>query len=202
MMEQLQKDIKLWYSKLEQRGKIFLGVAVVGLLWLIFQIIWAVAGQPAFLPNWLSILLNVVVIALITLLVAQFIMMRNMQRDYEKNMRQVMTKGRRAGNRAEQIGGVRNRGSMRQRGGGGMGQAISMITQVDVEDLDKQYRPKPFAKPALVDRWQDIEEPGIYALNATPKAKINRKTKKGFFLELPTKTRIQFPLFFLLIFER
>ena len=171
-MEQLQKDLTLWYSKLEQRGKIFLGIAAVGVVWLIFQLIWAIAGQEPFLPAWLAIIINLLFAFLIGLLIAQFIMMRRMQRDYEANLRQVMTKGRRGGNRAEQIGGVRNRGSMRQRGGMNMSKAVSMITQVDVEDLDKQYRPKPFAKPTIVEKWQEIEEPGMYALSATPKLKV------------------------------
>lgn len=171
-MQELQKDIKNWYARLEQRGKIFLGVAVVGLIWLIFQIIWAIAGGASLLPVWASIPLNVLAMALVGLVIAQFIIMRRMQRNFQENLREAMTKGRRSGNRAEQIGGIRNRGSMRARGGMNMQQAVSMITQVSTEDLDKQYRPKIRPKATIVEKWAEIEEPGLYALEESPKAVV------------------------------
>lgn len=171
-MQELQKDIKNWYARLEQRGKIFLGVAVAGLVWLIFQLIWAIAGGAGLLPAWLAIPINMLAIALIGLVIAQFVMMRRMQRNFQENLREAMTKGRRGGNRAEQIGGVRNRGSMRARGGMNMQQAVSMITQVSTEDLDKQYRPKFRPKATVVEKWAEIDQPGLYALEESPKAVV------------------------------
>ncbi len=170
-MQELQKDIKNWYARLEQRGKIILGVAIVGLVWLIFQLIWAIAGGGSILPAWLSIPLNIVAVALVSLVIAQFVMMRRMQRNFQENLREAMTRGKRGGNRAEQISGVRNRGSMRARGGGvNMQQAMSMMTQVSTEDLDKQYRPKIRPKATVIEKWAEIEEPGLYALIESPKA--------------------------------
>lgn len=171
-MQDLRKDIKLWYSRLQPRGKAFLGVALLGLIWLIFQFIWGIAVGTRLLPLFATIPLNFLAILAISLVVAQFVIMRRMQRNFQQNLREAMTKGRRGGNRAEQIGGVRNRGSMRARGGMNMQQAVSMITQVSTEDLDKQYRPKIRPKPTLVETWSEIEDPGIYALEESPKAAV------------------------------
>ena len=168
-MEQLRKDIKVWYSRLQPRGKAFLAVAGVGLLWVIFQLIWGIAVGTRLMPPWLSFILTTLAILAVTLVVTQFVVMRRMQRNFESNLREAMTRGRRGGNRAEQIGGVRNRGSMRARGGMNMQQAVSMITQVSVEDLDKQYRPKIRPKATVVEKWSEIEEPGLYALEESPK---------------------------------
>ncbi len=171
-MQELQKDIKNWYARLEPRGKIFLGVAGVGLVWIIFQIVWGIAVGGGILPGWLTIILNMLALSLIGLVIAQFVIMRRMQRKFQENLREAMTKGRRAGNRAEQIGGVRHRGSMRARGGMNMQQAMTMMTQVSTEDLDKQYRPKIRPKATLVEKWAEIESPGIYALQDSPKAVV------------------------------
>lgn len=171
-MEELRKDISLWYTRLQPRGKIFLGVAGLGLVWLLFQFIYNIAagGLPG--PGWLYIILNVLSLTMIALVITQFVVMRRMQKQFDQNLRQSLTKGRRGGNRAEQIMGRRNRGSMRQRGGNNMQQALSMVTQIDPDDLDKQYRPKPLAKPTVIAKWQEIEEAGLYALESSPKAKV------------------------------
>lgn len=171
-LKELRKDIVQWYGRLQQRGKLILLAAVIALVWLLFQLIWAVVVREPLLPGWAAIVINTLAVALVTLIVVQFIVVRRMQKEYEANLRQALTKGRKGGNRAEQIMGVRNRGSLRNRGGMNMSQAVSMITQVNVEDLDKQYRPKPLARPTLVADWQDITEPGIYALESEPNAKI------------------------------
>ncbi len=171
-MEALRKDISTWYSRLQPRGKIFLAVAGLGLAWLLFQFIFNIAGGQLPGPSWLYILLNVIAFTLIAMVVAQFILMRRMQRQFEQNLRQSMTKGRRGGNRAEQVMGQRNRGSMRQRGGSNMQSALRLVTQIDLDDLDKQYRPKPLARPTVVEKWQDIDEAGLFALESAPKAKV------------------------------
>lgn len=171
VMEQFKKDVTLWYSRLEKRGKIFFAVAVLGFVWIIFQLIWNIATGSPLLGGWLAFVLNLVAAMMVGLVVAQFFIMRNMQRDFDQNLRQSLTKGRRGGNQAEQIMGKRNRGSMRQRGGQ-MQQALSMINEIDPDDLDKQYRPKMFAKPTIVEKWQEIEDAGLYALAESPKAKV------------------------------
>lgn len=171
-MEQFRKDVTLWYSRLQTRGKVVLGFAVAGFVWLLVQIIGNIALGSPILGGWPALLLNLVAGILIGLVVAQFFVMRNMQRNFEQNLRSSLTKGRRGGNRAEQISGMRNRGSTRNRGGNTMQSALQMVTQVSPEDLDKQYRPKPLSKPTLVDKWQEIEAPGMYALNKSPKAKV------------------------------
>lgn len=185
-MQELQKDIKNWYARLETRGKIFLGVAIAGLVWLIFQLIWGIAVGGSILPTWLTVIFNMLAIALIALVVTQFVIMRRMQRNFQENLREAMTKGRRGGNRAEQIGGVRNRGSMRARGGMNMQQAVSMITQVSTEDLDKQYRPKLRPSATIVEKWAEIEEAGLYALEESPKAIVEiidaQEVGGGFFV--------------------
>jgi membrane protein implicated in regulation of membrane protease activity len=171
-MEQLKKDIRFWYSKLERRGRIFLGLAIAGLIWLLVQFGFALAGRPL-LSGWPALILNLVSLTFITLIVAQFYMVRTMTRNAREQYRELAVRGRREGNRAEQVTGMRNRGSMRRRGGTQTAtQAISMITQVNVEDLDKQYRPKPVARPKLVADWKEIAEPGLYALESSPKQKI------------------------------
>ncbi len=171
-MQQLRKDFKLWYSRLQPRGKAFLAVAGLGLFWLLFQLIWNIATGAPLLGGWLAFLLNLLAGTAIGLVVAQFFVMRNMQRTFEANLRESMTKGRRGGNSAENIMGVRNRGSMRSRGGNNMQSALSMVNQISPEDLDKQYRPKLRAKPTLVEKWQEIESPGVYALSEAPQAKV------------------------------
>lgn len=171
-LKDLQKDLRQWYARLQTRGKLILAAAVIAFLWLVFQLIWGIATRTPLVGGWVAIVLNTLAVALVTLIVVQFIVVRRMQKQYEANLREALTKGRRGGNRAEQIMGVRNRGSMRNRGGVNMAQAVSMITQVSVEDLDKQYRPKPLAKPTLIDDWQDISEPGLYALQSEPAAKV------------------------------
>lgn len=170
-MEQLKKDLQLWYSKLEVRGKLILGAAIVGLLWLLIQIGFGIAGRPL-LSGWVAFVLNLVAVALVALVVAQFFLIRSMLRNAREQYKEMAVRGRRSGNRAEQITGVRNRGSLRRRSGNSMGQAVSMITQVKVEDLDKQYRPKPLAKPTLVADWKAVAEPGLYALESKPKEKV------------------------------
>ena len=170
-MEQFKKDITVWYARLEKRGKIFLAVSVLGFVWIIFQLVWNIITKSPPLGGWVAVILNILAISMVGLVVAQFILMRNMQRNFEQNLRESLTKGRRGGNQAEQIMGRRNRGSMRQRGGQ-MQQALSMINEINPDDLDKQYRPKMFAKPTLVEKWQEIEDAGLYALAEKPKEKI------------------------------
>lgn len=168
----LRKDLNLWYSRLQPRGKAFFGVAVLGLVWLLFQLIWNIATRSPILVGWPALILNTIAGLFIGLVVAQFVVMRNMQRNYERNLRESLTKGRRGGNSAENIMGTRNRASMRSRGGNQMQNAMAMINQIDPDDLDKQYRPKLIAKPTLIAKWAEIEEAGIYALEEAPKAKV------------------------------
>lgn len=168
----MRKDLELWYSRLETRGKVMLALAGVGAAWLLIQLILALAGVALGL-GIIGIILNFIAIALISLLVTQFFVMRKMQRDYEANLRDMMVKGRKGGSPQDQLAGRRDRGSMRRSGGGpDMNQAIQMMTRVSVENLDKHYRPKPIAKPTLVADWKDITEGGLYALNSAPKEKV------------------------------
>ena len=168
----MKKDLELWYSRLERRGKIMLGLAVVGAVWLLIQLILAMAGAPLGL-GIIGLILNFIAIGLISLIVTQFFVMRKMQRDYEANYREMMVKGRKGGSRHEQISGRRDRGSMRRASGGAdMGQAMQMMTRVSTENLDKHYRPKLVGKPTLVADWKDITEGGMYALESAPGDKV------------------------------
>lgn len=168
----MKKDLELWYSRLEPRGKIILGLAVVGLIWLLVQLGLAIAGISLGLGIF-GFILNLIAMTLISLIAAQFFMMRKMQRDYEANYREMMVRGRKGGSKMEQISGRRDRGSMRRSGGGAdMSQAVQMMTSVSVDNLDKHYRPKPIARPTIIDDWKEITEGGLYALSSAPKEKV------------------------------
>ena len=174
-MEELKKDIQLWYSRLERRGKILLGVAGVSLVWLLFQLINAIlniwnVGLPL---NWsyLGWILNILCIVLVGLMVAQFLLVRKMMRDARDISRQMAVRGRKEGNRTEQMMGVRNGASMRKRGNGNA-PAVQMIAGITAEMLDNQYRPNPLAKADIVENWMDITSAGFYALESAPKEKV------------------------------
>ena len=173
-MEELKKDIQLWYSRLERRGRIVLGFAVASLVWLLLQLINAIlnlagVGLPLNL-GWIGWLLNIVCIVLIGLMVAQFILIRGMMRDARNLSREMPVRGRKEGNRTEQMTGIRNGASMRKRGGGVP--AVQMIAGLNAEMLDKQYRPNPLAKATIVEDWMEITSAGFYAHASAPKDKV------------------------------
>lgn len=168
----LKKDLQLWYTKLEKRGRILVWVAVAALIWLILQfVIGGIARQTWFsvIPNFVRIPLNILCVLLVALVIGQFYLVRSMLKEAQEQYQQMMVRGRRDG------GGMNITGT-RPRTAGKQGKAMSQMAQalpaLSADLLDKQYRPKPLAKPTLVKDWKEVAEGGVYALESNPKAKI------------------------------
>lgn len=165
------KDIQKWYKSMETRGRIFLAVAVLGLIWLLVQLVLAITGNALTL-GWLGFILNTIAFLLIGLVVAQFFMLRRMQNEYEENLKEMLVKGRRSGNPGAQIAGHRNRASGRRASSAAAPSMAAISTGITVENVDKHYRPQVIGRPTVVSDWSEVEVGGVYALEETPKTKV------------------------------
>jgi len=169
----MQKAIKQWYSRLTKTGKILLYAAAVGLVWLILQLINNIFGILLVENNVVRIIftvLNVASILLIVFVVMQAVAIIYVMREENEMYREMMTKGRRHGNRMEQAAGRRSQASMTRRGARGMN--VNVTGMLTVDNINQKYPARWYKRPSLVAEWKDITEPGMYALESDSKQKV------------------------------
>lgn len=195
-MKAYLKEITRWYQQLQPRGKILFYAAVVGLVWLLTQLILSIAGVA--LPSdgpWpiVFFVLNLLAVTLVALIVAQFFLVRRMQKQAREAQMRMIMGGQKHGPRVQQPnirGRVSRTGKMTQQMSG-----VRMTGAVSAQDIDQQYRSNPFARATKVADWMDIEEPGVYALTEEPREKIQiidaSDTIGGFFVGKWTGGRLK-----------
>lgn len=179
MLDNFKKEWKQWYPNLKIWGKVLFFAAVVAFLLLLFQFVnWTIGlflpgGSPVptlgSLIGFWALLINTLLIGLVVFVVAQFVLLRSMRQEQLEEHRQMIMRGRKGGNPMEAISGVRNRG-MRPGRAPQMNQRVSY--NVSADKINQQFRPKLLARPTKVVAWKDVTEPGVYALAAQPKDKI------------------------------
>ncbi|MCO5185727.1 MAG: hypothetical protein M9941_18315 [Anaerolineae bacterium] len=180
MLDTIKKEWKLWYPNLKVGGKVLFWGAVVALILLLLQFTNWLSGffspdgetlVPTLgdLIGFWALLINTILIGLVVFVVAQFLLLRSMRQEQLEEHRQMITRGRKGGNPLEAMSGVRNRG-MRPGRAPQMQQRVAY--NVSADKINQQFRPKLLARPTKVVAWKDITEPGVYALVAQPKDKI------------------------------
>lgn len=186
MLDTIKKEWNQWYPNLKPVGKTLFWLAVVSLFLIVFQLInWIVGFVPTLgsLIGFWALLVNTVLVGLVTFVVAQFLLMRNMRQEQLEQHLEMITRGRKGGNPLEAMTGVRNRG-MRPGRAPQLSQRITY--NATEEQINQQYRPKLLTRPTKVDTWRDIIDPGVYALNARPKDKVEiidaTETTGGFYV--------------------
>lgn len=120
-IQNLRKAIELWSSRLTQTGKIILWAAIAGFVWIILQILNAIFGHvvPRFSDfglGWLAFILNLAAFLLVFMVVVQIAFTYYSYQEAIKAQREMLVRGRRGGNRMEQMAGRRNRASGQRRG--------------------------------------------------------------------------------------
>lgn len=174
-IKNLQKAIELWSSRLTQTGKIILGSAIVGFIWILLQIVNAIAGHvvPPFSEfglGWLAFILNLIAFTLVLMVVVQIAFTYYTYQEAMKSHREMIVRGRRGGSRMEQMAGRRTRASGQRRAANSAN--LRIAPDVSADQLNRHYPHRWYKKPTLVEDWKEIREPGIYALNSEPKQKI------------------------------
>lgn len=174
-IQNLRKAIELWSGRLTQTGKIILGAAIVGFVWIILQILNAIFGHvvPRFSDfglGWLAFILNLVAVVLILMVTAQIAFTYYSYQEAQKNYREMIVRGRRGGNPMEQVAGYRNRASGQRRGASAAN--FRMTPELTADQINRHYPMRWLKKPTLVEDWKDVKEAGLYALTSEPKKKI------------------------------
>jgi hypothetical protein len=174
-IQTLRKAIELWSSRLTQTGKIILGAAIVGFVWIILQILNAIFGHvvPRFSDfglGWLAFILNLIAFALVFMVVVQIAFTYYSYQEAQKNYREMIVRGRRGGSKMEQMAGHRNRASGQRRGASASN--MRMTPDLTPDQLNRHYPMRWFKKPTLVEDWKEVKEAGLYALTSEPKKKI------------------------------
>jgi len=167
----MQKDIKIWFSRLTRTGKILLYSAAVGLVWLLLGIINNIFNIVEIdgALRIVFIVMNVIAILLIIFVLMQAAAVIYMMREENEMYREMMTKGRRRGNSMEQVGGRRSQASMTRKGAQSQAFSTGFLT---VENINQKYPARWHKKPKLISEWKEIKESGIFALESDPKVKI------------------------------
>lgn len=175
-MKDLRKAVDLWSSRLTQTGKIILGAAIVGLVWIILQIINRIVGLvPRFSEintflGILAIVLNIAAVVLIVMVIAQIAFTYYTYQEAMKSHREMIVRGRRGGNRMEQMAGRRHRGSGQRKSARNTNMRVA--PDVSADQINRHFPHRWLQKPSLVSDWKEIKEAGIFALEESPKEKI------------------------------
>ncbi|MEM7118343.1 MAG: hypothetical protein AAF614_38295 [Chloroflexota bacterium] len=184
----LRKAIDLWSSRLTRTGKIILVAAIIGFVWLLLQTINGIFGIVPTLGELglgiLAVILNIVAILLVAMVVAQIGFTYYTYQEAQKSHREMIVRGRRGGNRMEQMSGRRHRGSGQRKSARSANMRVA--PDVSADQINRHFPHRWMKKPDLVAEWKDIKEAGIYALEETPKEKIEILDAKeiggGFYL--------------------
>ena len=174
-IQNLRKAIELWSSRLTQTGKIILWAAIVGFVWFLLQILNAIFGHvvPRFSDlglGWLAFVLNLAAFLLVFMVVVQIAFTYYSYQEAQKNYREMIVRGRRGGNRMEQMAGRRTRASGQRRGASAAN--MRMTPDLTADQINRHYPMRWFKKATLVEEWKDVTEAGVYALTSEPKKKI------------------------------
>ncbi|MCA9996551.1 MAG: hypothetical protein KDE56_12420 [Anaerolineales bacterium] len=174
-IQNLRKAIELWSSRLTQTGKIILWAAIVGFVWFLLQMLNAIFGHvvPRFSDiglGWLAFVLNLVAFFLVFMVVVQIAYTYYSYQEAQQNYREMIVRGRKGGNRMEQMAGRRNRASGQRRGASAAN--MRMTPDLTADQVNRNYPMRWFKKPTLVEDWKEISEAGVYALSSEPKKKI------------------------------
>jgi hypothetical protein len=179
MLDNFKKEWNQWYPNLKIWGKALFFAAVVAFVLILLQLINWITGfflaDGPLVPTlgsqiglW-ALLINTVLIGLVVFIVAQFLLLRNMRQEQMEKQIEMITRGRKGGNPMESMTGTRNRGTRPGRSPQ-MNQRVAF--KVTADEINQQYRPKLRAKVTKVPEWKEITEPGVYALAARPKDKV------------------------------
>lgn len=170
----MRKQFDRWYSRLTRTGKILFYAALVGVVWLLLQIINSIFNiVPPFRElgiGWLAVTLNIIAITLITFVVAQAVAIFYLMREESEMYREMMTKGRRRGSQMDQMTGHRNPASLTRRGA--RAQNAYMAGHLSVDNINQKYPSRWYKRPTKVADWKDIQEPGIYVLDSDSSTKV------------------------------
>lgn len=169
----MQKELQRWYSRLTRTGKILLYAAIVGLVWLLLQLInniFNIIEVTNQIVSIIFIVLNVVSILLIIFVIMQAVAVIYVMREENEMYREMMTKGRRRGSQMEQIAGHRNPASMTRRGSRGMN--VNVGGMLTVDNVNQKYPARWYKRTTAVAEWKDISEPGLYTLASDSSFKI------------------------------
>lgn len=168
-MEALRKDFDRWYKQLRPVGRILFYVAIVGAIWLVAFLIMSLIGGILPTGNPWSIIffvINLIIATIIGLVLAQFFLLRRMAKQQLEAQKRMITGGQRRGPRVQQPkitprmarGGGRAQSSMQQ---------VALTGAVSVDDIEAQYRANPIARGEKIDSWQEIDDAGVYVMEAS-----------------------------------